>query len=321
MNTIDSINNSRAELIKTLWRGRLTIFIMSILFISFAIFYSYRSTLLWTTATEVSINKNYFLPKNTQILLDNIATNKKTSNEIKLLFSNKNIAKEYIETIESTDNQVDFINMINSTSSKDKIKKIVIKVINNNEQYKIIINSENKKQISNLLNKYIEYSKEVANKSIITTLNHILDENKIREIVKLNRLEERAKVKINIEKKNVEYNLKIAEKIGLINPISSSNDSDFYFGSRVLSEKLEILKNIKDLSLISPEISYVTENIKSLDKVVISNKLDFYKISIMSEQSVSKANYGKNKLIIIISSVVGLFFGFSLVLIKSEFNK
>lgn len=321
MNKIDDINNSRTDLIKTLWRGRLTIFIISTIFISFAIFYSYRSTQLWATAIEVSINDNYLLSKETQILLDNISTNKKASNEIKLLFSENNIAKEYIETVKSVDNQIAFINMNNSSSSKNHIKKMIVNVNANDEQYKIDIKSENKKQISKLLDKYIEYSKEVANENIIVTLKHILNESKIREIVKLNRLEERARVKINIEQKQVKYNLKIAEKIGLIKPISSNNDSDFYFGSKALSEKLAILKNITDLSLISPEISYVTENIKSLNKMVISNKLNFYKISIMSEQPVSKVNYEKNKLIIIISSIVGLFFGFSLVLIKSKFNK
>ena len=321
MNKIDDINNSRTDLIKTLWRGRLTIFIISTIFISFAIFYSYRSTQLWATAIEVSINDNYLLSKETQILLDNISTNKKASNEIKLLFSKNNIAKEYIETVKSVDNQIAFINMNNSSSSKNHIKKMIVNVNANDEQYKIDIKSENKKQISKLLDKYIEYSKEVANENIIVTLKHILNESKIREIVKLNRLEERARVKINIEQNQVKYNLKIAEKIGLINPISSNNDSDFYFGSKALSEKLAILKNITDLSLISPEISYVTENIKSLDEMVISNKLNFYKISIMSEQPVSKVNYEKNKLIIIISSIVGSFFGFSLVLIKSKFNK
>ncbi|PQJ41698.1 hypothetical protein BTN98_08795 [Photobacterium aquimaris] len=192
MNKNDDINNRRADLISTLWKGRFTIFIISSVFIAFAIFFVHRSPSLWKATVEISVNHDYFLPKETQILVDNIAINGNTTNEINKIISKESFTKQYIDVLESVQNQKDFIKANDVKFSNNQQMKIMTAVVANNK-YAITIESKNKKDIVELLNKYIENSKNIANENIVIDLNNILEQAKIRENIRLNRLEKKSK--------------------------------------------------------------------------------------------------------------------------------
>ena len=322
MNKNGDINNRRADLISALWKGRFTILIISSLFIVFAIFFVQRSPSLWKATEEINVNQNHFLSKETQILAENIAINKKSSDEINEIISKANFTKQYIDALESVKHQKDFIETNDVNHQQMKIITAVV-ANSDNSKYAITIESKNKKDIDELLNKYIENSKKIANENIIIDLNNILEQTKIRENIKLNRLEKKAKIKIILEKRKIENSLKITNKVGLTSPIATASDEFpyLYLGSKILYEKLAMLKKTTDLSLIVPEIAYVKENIKTLSEIIVPQNLDFYKKTINHEVSVSTDKQKKDILIIIISTIIGLFFGFSLVLVRSEFNK
>lgn len=322
MNKNGDINNRRADLISTLWKGRFTIFIISSVFIAFAIFFVHRSPSLWKATVEISVNHDYFLPKETQILVDNIAINGNTTNEINKIISKESFTKQYIDVLESVQNQKDFIKANDVKFSNNQQMKIMTAVVANNK-YAITIESKNKKDIVELLNKYIENSKNIANENIVIDLNNILEQAKIRENIRLNRLEKKAKIEIMLEKIKIQNSLNIANKVGLTSPMATASDnfSYLYLGSKILSEKLVQLKKTTDLSQIVPDIAFVKDNIKILSEITVPQSLNFYKNTINHEAYVSTDKQKKDILIIIISTIVGLFFGFSLVLVRSEFNK
>ncbi|PQJ41697.1 hypothetical protein BTN98_08790 [Photobacterium aquimaris] len=126
-----------------------------------------------------------------------------------------------------------------------------------------------------------------------------------------------------LEKIKIQNSLNIANKVGLTSPMATASDnfSYLYLGSKILSEKLVQLKKTTDLSQIVPDIAFVKDNIKILSEITVPQSLNFYKNTINHEAYVSTDKQKKDILIIIISTIVGLFFGFSLVLVRSEFNK
>ena len=326
MNKNDNIDYKiKMDLINTFWKGKLTIIIISTIFVLFAILYTVHSDTLWSTSMKFNINKNFSYPKKTQLLLDELSVDKETTNEVKSLFSQKNITEEYVKTIKSLSNKIDFIKSDNPNLSDDYIRKLAINMVVSESDgiYNLNIQGENKKLISEIISGYIIYSKNIASKNIIIKVDAILEKNKIIQALKLKKMVKIAKIKIEIEKKKAEYGLKIADKVGIINPISSCSDTsfDFYLGSKALSEKIAILNNIKDLSIISPEIYFITDNIKSLENISIPNNFKIYNVVMKLEQPVFKVNSKKNKIIIIISAIIGLFFGFSFILITNEYNK
>ena len=318
-------NDDRIYLMKIFWEGRFIIIIVPIIFILFAVFYTSQSSILWTATEKFNINKNYFLSKKVNEFRDDISIDENITNEVNYLFSDKNIDEEYYNTIKSNSNKLNFINSNYAGIFDRNIKAsdINITIDEKNKDGLISIKNKDKEIINNVIYQYVKYSKFVANNNIKEKLYKILSDHKGKEVLLLSRLNQQAKIKLSIEKKKTEYSLRIAKKAGIINPIAYGNNIkfEFYSGSKALSEKIKILENIKDLSLLIPEIAFVTEDIKNLKEITIPDNLNFYKIKIELVQPITRENNKRNKLIFIISSIVGLFFGFSLVLIRSEFNK
>lgn len=318
-------NEDRIYLMNILWRGRLIIIIVPILFILLAGFYTSQSSILWASTEKFSISKNQPFLTKTNNLLNNILTNEKIANEVSFLFSEKNITEEYDNVIKSNSNKMDFINSNYADIFEGKIKAsdINIEIDKKNKSNIIGIVSKDEKIIHDVMSQYIKYSESIANDNIKEKLDKILYDYKDKEILLLKKLTNQAKIKLSIEKKKTEYSLRIAKKAGVIEPIVFGNNAnfEFYAGSKALSEKIKILGNIKDLSLVIPEIAFTSENIKQLKEITIPDKFNLYKIKSELVQPITQENKKKNKLILIISGIIGLFFGFSFVLIKGKHNE
>ncbi|MCD9468901.1 Wzz/FepE/Etk N-terminal domain-containing protein [Photobacterium iliopiscarium] len=313
-------NEDRIYLMNILWRGRLIIIIVPILFILLAGFYTSQSSILWASTEKFSISKNQLFLTKTNNLPNDILTN-----EVSYLFSEKNITEEYNNVLKSNINKINFINSNYADIFEGKIKASDINIeIDKKDKINLIgIVSKDEKIIHDVMSQYIKYSEYVANGNINEKLDKILYEYKEKEILLLKKLTTQAKIKLSIEKKKTEYSLRIAKKAGVIDPIVFGNNAnfEFYAGSKALSEKIKILENIKDLSLVIPEIAFVSENIKQLKEITIPDKLNLYKIKSELVQPISQENKKKNKLILIISGIIGLFFSFSFVLIKGKHNE
>ena len=285
------------ELVLILFKKKLKILIItSIVFILFVI-YAFTKTPIWTSTLTISQPLS-FQNSNYSIQVHQLASLfPNDSQEILTFNSTDYLFKTFIRNFSSDYNKREFLlknNIINDLfknkklTSPEQVDSIISSlskniIISNNKQSNSVTNSiksSTRDGSFKLLNGYIKYISSISSNQIIKSLIAEVKGYKTSLIENRNILIAEAKEALNINIIKDEYALSIANAANLDNPVknlylvkNSHNNSDFDFqlGAKVLKSRLNILKSIKDFSIVNPEISKINSKLLIMDQYSIDN--------------------------------------------------
>lgn len=291
-----------AELIKALWQERWIVIGSTILGVIVAVVYVLMAQQLWIAKATISpsyqmqgvkhvpLLKKYFLED------DNVARH---LFDIYITeFNTRQNKKQFLECSDELDKIKNRITLeeyecleqyiyqnFDSSISVSPVKG------SGNVEYTLQLQSTDKDSAFLLLQSYIEFVNKLSQqklkqelmKPITLKLDQLSYQKQVMEAV--------ARLTLQKEIELTEYALGVADKVGLKQP-SLASDSLFAInmGSNVLEEKLNVLKKIKDLSLVEPRLLVLDAELE-----VVANaqrELDFQILPYCYLKEPSRPRYG-----------------------------
>ncbi|KJG07144.1 chain-length determining protein [Photobacterium angustum] len=349
MSDIQAVNNSPSdeidlvELVKTLWQGKLTIAVCTVVFTVSAIIYALTAQQWWISKAVITtgqyqntanirsqITNLYAVINNpskingilsSDTLLNDYITEFNAFDNKKAFIENNEIMKQYADEAQITDeNKAQFINSWAkriSASQPDKKNQPGI--------YQLSFEATSSTLAHDLL---VAYSDDISNK----VRNDLIDELDAKisyhqQILQANKisLEANAKQQLANELIKTNYALDMAKSADVTKPLADMNNDELFqiqLGTEALAEKSKVLKKIKDLSLFQPQLGIIQTKLDLLSKVKIDHNL-----SLQSVRYLQKTDYPissdkpKRLLIAVLGFLLGMMLGVAIVLLKSAFNK
>lgn len=302
-------------LIKTLWNGKKTIFLIVMLVFAASMLYVFRAPATWQISTIISYDKN----EQSKNIENNLADfNAITGRNLDGLVDNNSVLKKFIAEFNDIKNKEEFI-QLNELDSKslDRIK------IASLPDYQAVIENKGlkKSDIEHVLIGYMSFINNKTNSLINKEIQRNIYNYKKLKNAKVNLLKDKVKLEITNEKIKIKKALYIAEKMEIKMPVNNSIHNKFLFpvtlGENLLKYQYEELNNIKDLSLFNANISYQTAEVSWLDRIskntTINNKIEHSKVKFKSEMI-------NIKMILVISIIAGFIFGCCIVVSLNIFK-
>lgn len=349
MSDIQAANNSSrdeidlVELVKTLWQGKVTIALCTIVFTVCAIVYALTAQQWWTSKAVITEGQyqntadirsqitNLYAVTNDSSKINNILNNHALLNDYitefnafdnkKAFIENNEIMKQYANEAQLTgDNKAQFItDWAQRISASQPDKKNQPKI------FQLSFEATSSKLAHDLL---VAYSKDISNKvrnELIDELNaKISYHQKILQANKIT-LEENAKQQLASELIKTNYALDMAKSADVTKPLAEMNNNELFqiqLGTEALAEKSKVLEKIKDLSVFQPKLGIIQTKLELLSKI----KLD-HNLAVQSVRYLQNADYPisrdkpKRPLIAVLGFLLGMMLGVAIVLLKSAFNK
>ncbi|KJG02494.1 LPS O-antigen chain length determinant protein WzzB [Photobacterium angustum] len=349
MSDIQAVNNSSSdevdlvELVKTLWQGKVTIAICTVVFTVCAIVYALTAQQWWTSKAVITagqykntadirsqitnlyavINDSSKINNvlNSNALLNNYITEFNAFDNKKAFIENNEIMKQYADEAKLTDeNKAQFItSWANRISASQPDKK------NQPNIYQLSFEATSSKLAHDLL---VAYSGDISNK----VRNDLIDELDAKisyhqQILQANKisLEANAKQQLANELIKTNYALDMAKSADVTKPLADMNNSELFqieLGTEALAEKSKVLKKIKDLSVFQPQLGIIQTKLNLLSKVKIDHNLALQSVRYLqnTDYPISR-DKPKRTLIAVLGFLLGMMLGVAIVLLKSAFNK
>ncbi|EOB1207532.1 LPS O-antigen chain length determinant protein WzzB [Photobacterium damselae] len=333
------------QLVKILWQGKARIIICAAVFTIIGVAYALMAQQWWTS--NAVITKGQY--QNTSIIrskLTNVyaVSNSDTISELNTIFSSETLLNNFISEFNSYNNKQAFISvdpiMQKYAKEADVVSGEQQRLFAEEWNTKISAALKDKKEPNiyvlqfqgmtpsdsyELLKAYIAFTSQQVQTEIVSDLNAVVDHNKQLMTAKLISLESRAEQKIIIERTKTQYALSIAKAADANAPLPQMDNSQLFsidLGSKGLEEKELILKNTKDLSLFEPDIGLIKLKLSSLDKVNLTQKMNFEPVRFLQNVDYPIARDKPKRVIIVMTSFfLGIIFGVLLVLIRRAFLK
>ncbi|WP_394210649.1 LPS O-antigen chain length determinant protein WzzB [Enterovibrio calviensis] len=354
--TIDSAHEELdlPSVMKILWERKLIVIVFSFLIAVIAAIYAFNAQQWWSSYAVVTTPKVTDMApfrqaaKRLQPAFDTYLSNGdiKSGKELDELTDQNELFKRFIETFNSADNKREFFTNnkdFSEISQKRKvsenegdvayqseitswIEKVNANAKNKNHPNKYTFRFESKTAESslNLLNQYIEYTNKIVNKEYIEDLYSIVD-------IKRNELEQQLKtrmslvdeiLKVEIEKS--QWSLRIAKAANVTKPVDIKQDQELFpinLGTDAISEKIKVLNELKDLSLIDVNIGKIESKIKTLKQEVTDVK-EFQSFSYLEKPQIPMNKDKPRKgAIIILGIFIGLLIGMAFALLTDYLGK
>ncbi|WP_318447955.1 LPS O-antigen chain length determinant protein WzzB [Photobacterium leiognathi] len=349
MSNIQAANNASndeidlVELVKTLWQGKVTIAVCTIVFTVCAIIYALTAQQWWTSKALITVGQYQNTTNirsqltnlyavidnsakintivNSKSLFDNYITEFNAFDNKKAFIENNEIMKQYADKAEVTDeDKARFItNWAKRISASQPDKK------NQPDVYQVSFEATSSKLAHDLL---VAYSKDISNKvrdELIDALDaKISYSQKILQANKL-ALEASAKQQLANELIKTNYALDMAKSADVTKPLAEMNNNELFqiqLGTEALAEKSKVLDKIKDLSIFEPRLGTIQTKLEFLSHV----KLD-HSIALQSVRYLQQPDYPvvrdkpKRSIIVLSGLVLGVMLGFLIVLIRSLYIK
>ncbi|WP_318506477.1 LPS O-antigen chain length determinant protein WzzB [Photobacterium leiognathi] len=349
MSDIQAVNNSPSdeidlvELVKTLWQGKVTIAICTIVFTVCAVIYALTAQQWWTSKAVITAGQyqntanirsqvtnlyaviddsskiNNVLDSET--LLHDYVTEFNAFDNKKAFIENNEIMKQYADKAEVTDeNKARFItNWAKRISASQPDKK------NQPDVYQLSFEATSSELAHNLL---VAYSKDISDKvrdELIDALDAKISYS--QQILQANQLalEASAKQQLANELIKTNYALDMAKSADVTKPLAEMNNNELFqiqLGTAALAEKSKVLDKIKDLSIFAPKLGIIHTKLELLSQI----KLD-HNITLQSVRYLQNTDYPisrdkpKRPLIAVLGFLLGIMLGIAIVLLKSAFNK
>ncbi|WP_318514975.1 LPS O-antigen chain length determinant protein WzzB [Photobacterium leiognathi] len=349
MSDIQAVNNSASdeidlvELVKTLWQGKVTIAVCTVVFTVCAIVYALTAQQWWTSKAVITtgqyqntanlrnqvtnlyavINDSSKINKilSSNALLNDYITEFNAFDNKKAFIENNEIMKQYANEANITDeNKAQFItNWVKRISASQPDKK------NQPDVYQLSFEATSSKLSYDLL---VAYSEEVSNKvrdelideldAKISYSQQILEANKLA-------LEARAQQKLTTELIKTKYALDMAKSADVTKPLAEMNNNEIFqiqLGTEALTEKSQLLDRIKDLSIFEPQLGVIHTQLDLLSKIKLDNSIRFESVRYLQnpDYPISR-DKPKRPLIAVLGFLLGIMLGVAIVLLKSAFKK
>ncbi|WP_305815735.1 LPS O-antigen chain length determinant protein WzzB [Photobacterium leiognathi] len=349
MSDIQAANNTSndeidlVELVKTLWQGKITIAVCTIVFTVCAVIYALTAQQWWTSKAVITAaqyqntanirsqitNLYAVIDDSSKInsildsesLLNDYITEFNAFDNKKAFIENNEIMKKYADEAELTDeNKAQFIsNWAKRISASQPDKK------NQPDVYQLSFEATSSKLAHDLL---VAYSKDISDKvrdELIDALDAKISYS--QQIIQANKLalEASAKQQLASELIKTNYALDMAKSADVTKPLADMNNNELFqiqLGTAALAEKSKVLDKIKDLSIFEPKLGIIHTKLELLSQI----KLD-HKISLQSVRYLQNTDYPisrdkpKRPLIAVLGFLLGIMLGVAIVLLKSAFNK
>ncbi|MGF1685055.1 hypothetical protein, partial [Photobacterium minamisatsumaniensis] len=176
--------------------------------------------------------------------------------------------------------------------------------------YTIRFKSYSRQSSVAMLEEYTAYISERVQNQIEASLNHTLRSKKTQLENKMTLLTTEAISELTAQTLKTEIAYKIAKEANITEPVANLDTKDMFsisIGSKALQSKVNILKDLKELELLKPNIISVRAKLSLLEQQnQISDDIDFkpYRFIQYIEEPMYREN-PKRSMIVIISTLLG----------------
>ncbi|WP_318411623.1 Wzz/FepE/Etk N-terminal domain-containing protein [Photobacterium leiognathi] len=293
-----------------------------------------KSTVSIINNKEISVNnlnseviklKNIFSANSYQELKDQI-THRRLFDLFKYQYSEYSNKREFLEKNKIIDALLKEKNYKDSSEKEVFLNSYIEKIkLNNVSKNEVLLsieaNSPSNSQL--MLKDYISFVTEKVSKEVYDIINNSVELNRLAFDSSFNILKTQAKNELENKIKITSYSYDIAKSTSESKPIKNlrSAGNEIFpidLGSIGLEKKLEILKNIKDLAIINPNINNVESKLRILEQFKLNDDslIIPYKLQ-MKPTFPHEKSKPSTLIIIVLGCFLGGIFGIVFVLIRN----
>lgn len=345
------------ELLKTIWRNKLLILAITTIFGVTGVVYALLAPQVWSAKAivvtplpeqleqlQLRLENSVALmdiTKNTLITTqnDSVITEKRligTYNQSGFLeaFSAKALFADFIRAFDSLDNKYDFLKTKDTLPKEDmrdrsalqryleeSAKKISVKQMKDGELVILSFGDDDAQNALKLLHEYINF---IQNKEAGTKNQLLVDKiaNQIDALTLSYRVQEAETLKrLQEDIRRTEFALRISRTAGIEVPVQNLNNQSIFaidLGAKVLNEKLNILKEIKNPVLINPILADIRLQLDSLQAVPQGNVSFASYHFLQSPTEPLSRDKPKRSLAVVLATLAGLLVGVVVALIRAS---
>ncbi|WP_318456188.1 LPS O-antigen chain length determinant protein WzzB [Photobacterium leiognathi] len=348
MSDIQAVNNSSSdeidlvELVKTLWQGKVTIAVCTVVFTVCAIVYAFTAQQWWTSDAIVTKGQ-YKDTDNIRSQVTNLYSVIDVS-KVNNIFESDRLLKEYITEFNAFDNKKAFIeqNAIMKQYAKEAdvnkdgqgqfivswAKKINASQVDEKKRpnvYELSFEATSAELAHDLLEAYSSFiSNQVRNEAFSVIESKIANNKQLLSAEKTS-LELKAKEEQKALLSKTDYALDIARSAKVIKPLADVNVTGVFpiqLGTEGLKEQSNILQSMKDLSFFEPRLTQIQIKLDLLSKIHLDKDVAMQSVRYLKniDYPISR-DKPKRPLIAVLGFLLGIMLGVAIVLLKSAFNK
>ncbi|WP_421242239.1 LPS O-antigen chain length determinant protein WzzB [Aeromonas enteropelogenes] len=344
------------ELILLLWRKKVLILSVTLLFAIVGIGYAMTARQVWTSQAIISA------PSISQIAALQLAIDKiqsiipSNSNSNSNSNSDANLSTSAFSSLEQPAIYQSFISAFNSMNNKrafliqegiyamemekvgvsDKrseralMSKLAESISANtldktSDDMTLSFSAETSELALQRLMKYIDFIQKQQLQSKNAELQSIW-QNKIKALaVQYESIRTDTLLKKQEELLRVKYSLRISKAAGVDAPLERIDSQEIFniqLGAKGLAEKLKILNEIKDPELLNPELGQIRLQLSSLKSLDLKNNVEFSSFSMIeSPEEPFTRDKPKRPLIVVLATLLGGMLGVAIVLVRHAFRR
>lgn len=338
------------ELFKALWKGKLVIFITTLVFSVGAVTYALSVQEWWSSKAKVippqlqDMSAYQQQVKQFQPVFDLYQEDGTVliSGDLNGLINTSLLFQRFIDAFNSSDHKRDFLNaseefqkLKGQLSNTDAEKafysawlgKIAAKKSGklSNSTFEISFQSTSKESSYTLLNEYINIIKQDVHEDALNNLQAIVSSKRDELIQQKRILETQAKNKLLVEAERAKSALDIAKAANVNQPIQTNSDKEIFgidLGARALAAKVTVLASVKNLSVVEPRLQQINAKLDMLENLKIDRTVEFQTFRFLEnvEQPVTR-DKPKRALIAVLGTLLGSMLGVAIVLIRFAFRR
>jgi len=333
------------ELIATLWGSKFLILTISTLFSIAGIAYALLAHQEWCSTAVVAPPMPAQV-KQLRLRLENIKetlrleelnkADPKTDirlDEFFTAFSEAKLFGDFLQAYNSNDNKYEFLESIGYAQEVDEkdasrqrlfekmAKKISASQKKNESFYTMSFIADTPLEAINNLKAYINFlqAKEVARKNELLNVeiaNQVQSQVFKNQILKTDTLK-----RLNEEITRTELALRISKSAGVETPVENLNNQSVFpidLGAKALSEKLKVLKEIKDPEIVNPQLANIRLRLDAL-RAIPKETVTFFAYQILQSPAKPLDRVKpKRSVVVVLATVAGLMVGIMTALFRSN---
>ena len=337
------------ELLKSLWANKILILAITAISCIAGIAYALLAPQLWS-AKAVIVAPSPTQLVQLQLRLDNLVARMDITNDNRNTndngntdddstffesFSETKLYTDFIQSFNSFDNKCEFLKMNGSIGAEAKkdattlqrtlegmAKNISVHKKKKDEEFTTLsFSSANAQEAGKLLKEYLNFiqTKEMAAKNEIL-VDKITNQTNVLTLT-YQILEKAAHKTLQDDIIRTQYALRISRTAGIEAPVENLNNQSMFaidLGAKALSEKLNILKEIKSFELINPALANTRQHLDSI-KAIPQKKVLFSSYHFLKSPSEPlRRDKPKRSLVVVLATFAGLLIGVMVALLRAS---
>lgn len=266
--------------------------------------------------------------------------------ELDSLISQAAIFRRFIETFNSNDNKraffksnKAFVYLLSNLNGKKELDETSYRLAiipwlsrfsakeqsrSGAEAYSLIVESSTDTSSFSLLKDYISYTNQKVSADLMLDLQSMLSikRNEIEQQLESRLLFVEQQLQIEIAK--AENSLRIAEAAEIRKPVQNLNKQEIFaidLGADAIAEKVQVLKTLKDFTVLDPNIGQLLTKLAVLDRplpaITTSEAFSYLE---QPELPLSRDKPKRMK-IVVLGTILGFMFGMFIVLVRFAFSR